>query len=321
MSTGISAWFAGAALILAAHSASAQQAGCDVTMPQAFRLLERQALASGGPEYPAQTHVRAIIYGTATQGGRRAVRVQIDTAEGWVFLWPAQLRRCPPDSIAQRAGDVAPTAPERPADIAVAPSRPTAPACVPGSTQACLCLGGSSGVQSCAASGTAYEACSCAPPPAPVAAPTVPPPSASGGGSLQIGGHTANFGSRTVTPGFVPDPIQIAVTSGGAIDASRLGLGPTCRGFVTRQPDFIVRLTGATSNLRLYVTAPGDTTLLVNDAAGRWTCNDDSYGGTNPTVDLTDARAGQYDVWVGSYRDGEQIRGALHITELASNHP
>ena len=140
-------------------------------------------------------------------------------------------------------------------------------------------------------------------------------------GALQIGGHTANFGSRRVAPGFVPDPINVAITSGGNIDASNLGLGAGCRGFVTRQPDHIVNLTGTSANLRIYVTAPGDTTLLVNTAGGAWVCNDDSYGGTNPTVDIPNAGAGQYDIWVGSYRSGEQIRGALHITELASYHP
>jgi hypothetical protein len=140
-------------------------------------------------------------------------------------------------------------------------------------------------------------------------------------GALQIGGRTANFGRRNVAPGFVPDPINVAITSGGSIDASNLGLGAGCRGFVTRQPDHIINLTGTSANLRLYVTAPGDTTLLVNTAGGSWVCNDDSYGGTNPTVDIPNARAGQYDVWVGSYRSGEQIRGALHITELSSNHP
>ena len=29
--------------------------------------------------------------------------------------------------------------------------------------------------------------------------------------------------------------------------------------------------------------------------------------------------AGQYDVWVTSYRAGESIRGTLHVTELRSN--
>lgn len=102
----LSSCFVAIALVAKANIAMAQQGGCEVTIPQAFRLLERAAPGSGGPDYPAQTRVRAITYGTAVQGGRRAVRVQIDTAEGWLFLWPAQLRRCPPGSIAQRPGDV-----------------------------------------------------------------------------------------------------------------------------------------------------------------------------------------------------------------------
>ncbi len=140
-------------------------------------------------------------------------------------------------------------------------------------------------------------------------------------GALQIGGQRANFGSRPLSPGFVPDPISVPVVSGGNIDARNLGLGPGCVGFVTRQPDYIVRLTGASRFLRFYVTAGSDTTLLVNRANGQWSCNDDSFGGTNPSVDLTNAGPGQYDVWVGSYQSGTQARGSLNITELPGNHP
>ena len=321
MNKHCSAWLASIAFGIVGRAASAQQSGCEVTMPTAFRLLARQAPASGGPEYPAQTRVRAITYGTGMQGGRRAVRVQIDTAEGWVYLWPNQLLRCPPDSIAQRPGDIDPNAQDRPNEAPPPPTtRPSTPACVPGSTQACLCVGGGSGVQSCTASGDAFESCSCvAPEPARTPPPDPGPPAS--GGALQIGGRTANFGVRRVSPGFVPDPINVVVTSGGNIDTSSIGIGAGCRGFVTRNPDQIIRLTGTSANLRLYVTAPGDTTLLINDAAGRWHCNDDSYGGTNPTLDIENAGPGQYDVWVGSYRAGEMIRGVLHITELAANHP
>ena len=62
----------------------------------------------------------------------------------------------------------------------------------------------------------------------------------------------------------------------------------------------------------------GDTTLLINDGAGNWHCNDDSAPGSNlnPLVDLANAPAGQYDVWIGSYRSDEQIGGTLNITEL-----
>ncbi len=140
-------------------------------------------------------------------------------------------------------------------------------------------------------------------------------------GALQIGGQRANFGRRPVAPGFVPDPISVNIVSGGNIDARALGLGPGCVGYVTRQPDYIINLTRPTSFLRLYVTAGSDTTLLVNLANSRWSCNDDSFGGTNPTVDIPNAGPGQYDIWVGSYQAGVQARGQLHITELQGNHP
>lgn len=144
-------------------AASAQQTGCMVTMPTPFRLLERQAVASGGVSFPARTQVRVISYGSARQASNRAVRARIDTAEGWLFVSTVLLRACPAGSIAERAGDVAAGNP--------APSETPSPqpetslrACIPGGTQACLCVGGSSGVQSCAHSGMAWEPCACAAP-------------------------------------------------------------------------------------------------------------------------------------------------------------
>ena len=140
-------------------------------------------------------------------------------------------------------------------------------------------------------------------------------------GGLQIGGSRANFGTRSVAPGFTPDPIDINVVSGGAVDAGTLGLGQGCVGWVTRRPDYIVRMTSNSSSLRVYVTSSEDTTLVVNAANGTWHCNDDSYGGTSPSVDLGGQGAGQYDVWVGSYRRGVQAHATLHVTELGSQHP
>jgi hypothetical protein len=145
---------------------------------------------------------------------------------------------------------------------------------------------------------------------------------------LTIGGRSSNFGSSNLRTGFVPDPRNVNVTSGGNIDARTLGLGSGCVGFVTARPDHILRLTGTSANLRFYVTVPGasastrtDTTLLINGADGQWHCNDDSYGGANPTVNIPNAGPGQYDIWVGSYVSGANARGTLRITELDSNHP
>jgi hypothetical protein len=157
------------------------------------------------------------------------------------------------------------------------------------------------------------------------AAPPAPPPSsaAPGGGTLNVGARP-NFGERAIAPGFTPDPLTINVTSGGSIDASRSNAGAGCSGWVTSAPDFNLRLNGTASFLRFYVNGVannGDTTLIVNTADGRWLCNDDSFGGVNPSVDVTNAPAGLYNVWVGSYQNGTQIRGRLNVTELQSNRP
>lgn len=140
-------------------------------------------------------------------------------------------------------------------------------------------------------------------------------------GGLRIGGQSANFGVFSLVGGFLPDPAQYNVVSGGTMDASTMGLAPNCRGFVTAQPDVIVRYSSPRSWLRFYVRAPGDTTLVINDGAGRWHCSDDEGGSLNPMIDLTGPAAGQYDIWVGSYRAGENIRGTLHVTELSGNRP
>lgn len=141
---------------------------------------------------------------------------------------------------------------------------------------------------------------------------------------LEIGGHEANFGVHPVAPGFLPDPMDVTVTSGGDLDATTLGLGPGCKGWVTRRPDAIIQLSGVSQHLRFYVTpAAGrpDTTLIISHANGSWRCNDDSWGTLNPTVDINNAPPGQYDVWVGSYHQGDHVQGVLHVSEIRTNHP
>ncbi|MFN7701371.1 MAG: hypothetical protein ACK5U8_25995 [Deltaproteobacteria bacterium] len=138
---------------------------------------------------------------------------------------------------------------------------------------------------------------------------------------LILGGGSANFGVFTLTGGFVPDPASYDVTSGGSIDASSAGLAANCRGYVTAQPDVIVRYQNPRSWIRFFVRAQGDTTLVINDAQGRWHCSDDEGGGLNPMIDITQPGGGQYDVWIGSYRASEQIRGQLFVTELTGNRP
>ena len=140
---------------------------------------------------------------------------------------------------------------------------------------------------------------------------------------LVTGGSQSNFGRQALAGGFMPDPFRARITSGGNLDSSSMSLSPGCTGHVTAQPDYIVDYSDTRGFLRFYFTGQGngDATLIINDGAGNWHCNDDSFGGRNPTVDISNPPAGQYDIWVGSYRANDNIRGQLHITEMRSRHP
>ena len=131
-----------------------------------------------------------------------------------------------------------------------------------------------------------------------------------------------NFGSTDLTAGFTPDPFTVAVVSGGPIDAGYLGGG--CDGWATAAPDYQVTYTSGDQSLLRFYFVPdtsGDATLIINTPDGEWVCGDDSYDGLDPTVDFDGPEGGRYDVWIGSYDDGEQIDGELNVTELDSNHP
>ena len=135
--------------------------------------------------------------------------------------------------------------------------------------------------------------------------------------SLSLGGNEAHFGSHELSTGFIPDPKEISVVSGGSIAVRDLNLGAGCAGYVTSTPDAILYWDGS-GFLRFFVDASGDTTLVINAPSANWFCDDDSGGNTNPQVDFSDAAAGQYDIWIGSYSADDQISGTLMITELTS---
>jgi len=132
---------------------------------------------------------------------------------------------------------------------------------------------------------------------------------------LQVGGDMANFGSRMISPGFTPDPLEVSVVSGGSLSVSDLGIGFGCVGHVTEQPDFILDLTDEAEVIRIFFEGDGDTGLVVNAPDGSWHCDDDSVG-LDPMLSFEGAASGQYDIWVASYAGGESISGTLSITEL-----
>ncbi len=145
----------------------------------------------------------------------------------------------------------------------------------------------------------------------------------------EVGGQTAMgdrpdftlepaYGSIDLASGFTPDPHTVAISAGGDLDAAALGI-PGCVGHVARAPDFRVNWTAGSGNLPLVfsVASDSDTTLVINDAAGNWLCDDDGGNNNlNPAITIASPPSGQYDVWVGTYADGELQDSTLHVSEL-----
>lgn len=98
----------------------------------------------------------------------------------------------------------------------------------------------------------------------------------------------------------IATPQSVPVVAGGNVDLAQCGLGGW--GYVITQPDFDLTVTdnSSHSDIEIRVTAECDTVLLVNDANGQWHFNDDTNG-LNPAVRLSDAPAGAYDIWVGTF--------------------
>lgn len=93
-------------------------------------------------------------------------------------------------------------------------------------------------------------------------------------------------------------PASASVRAGGSDRNAVPGSG--CSGFISNaQPTAAVEVAGA-GPLSIYAVSGTDTTILVSDPAGRWHCSDDANG-SNPAVTFSQAAAGTYVVWVGTF--------------------
>ncbi|NET33803.1 MAG: hypothetical protein F6K19_17570 [Cyanothece sp. SIO1E1] len=124
------------------------------------------------------------------------------------------------------------------------------------------------------------------------------------------------FENITLSPGFAPDPITIRGVSGGSAPVATLVntfATPTgmCEGFIGQEPDHTLVLTDFFNFLSLEIQSPKDTTMIIQGPGGTW-CNDD-YGGKDPRI-AGSWLSGTYDIWVGSYHNGEFYPYKIKIT-------
>jgi hypothetical protein len=125
------------------------------------------------------------------------------------------------------------------------------------------------------------------------------------------------YGTFNLAGGFQPDPTNIRVSSGGNIDASKLGNG--CTGFIASAPDVRLNYEPGSLPLIISVSSSADTSLVINLPNGEWLCDDDSGNGAlNPSITLRDVQSGQYDVWVGTYGETSAKSAQLSLSELTS---
>ena len=120
----------------------------------------------------------------------------------------------------------------------------------------------------------------------------------------------------TLNPGFSPDPIELRGVSGGVVAAKQAaGQAETptgaCVGFVDSQPDHTLELNSYFDYLRLQISSPDDTTIVVRGPGGIW-CNDD-FQDKNAGIE-GQWLAGTYEIWVGSYVKDKAIPYTLNVS-------
>jgi hypothetical protein len=142
-----------------------------------------------------------------------------------------------------------------------------------------------------------------------------------GGGDrrLDVAGAPV-FGAHRLDAGFMPDPASYAVEAGGAMSLSMAvgegAMGGWCPGNTTRTPTLRITYDGQ-GPLFISMQSDTDTTLAVNGPDGAWTCDDDSLGDLNPSLSYDTARAGVYDIFAGTFSDGEIAPATIYVSEVA----
>jgi len=125
----------------------------------------------------------------------------------------------------------------------------------------------------------------------------------------------ANYGGVDLESGYTPDPHTVELMAGGNL-AAEYSADSSCRGYVTAAPDYELRFeAGNAFDLYISAISDADTTLVINDPSGNWVCNDDQIG-LNPGVMFSNPVSGTYDIWVGTYWEGEPAEAVLEISEL-----
>jgi hypothetical protein len=114
--------------------------------------------------------------------------------------------------------------------------------------------------------------------------------------------------------GFDDDPRRVAVRAGG--EAALDGLGDSCFGYASAEPDVAVNYSAGDYDLYFMMTSEADGVMAVRTPSGEYLCNDDQVG-LDPGVQIEDPETGEYLIWAGLLGDNRRVvDGEVTISEI-----
>ena len=124
-------------------------------------------------------------------------------------------------------------------------------------------------------------------------------------------------GSVELSGNFGPEPYVVSLTAGGFNDAG--AISAECVGYISEAPSFELEFNNPLAPIAIFVISSADATIVINDPADQWHCNDDFLedGDTTPGINFEYPMSGIYDIWVGTYSADENWNPAeLYLIDL-----
>lgn len=113
---------------------------------------------------------------------------------------------------------------------------------------------------------------------------------------------SSQVGDILLSEVILGQPFSHEITTGGTDEIA--DLGPECAGIIDAgQPTAHIENPTAGEDFEIRVTSIADTTLIILAPNGEWFCSDDFFE-LDPAVYFSDASAGRYTIWVGTFDRG-----------------
>lgn len=132
---------------------------------------------------------------------------------------------------------------------------------------------------------------------------------------------TAHFGEITLSPGSKAGQGKVTGHTGGSYSLSAIRNRDRnknlCIGFADTKPDHILVLEKDFPQLSIQVDSGGyDTTLLLLGSGEKEIfCGDDTGDSKDASILISDLKAGEYKLWVGTFKSGARRKYSISIDQ------